>query len=380
MLLNKVLTSISDTYNFTGKPSVIFLNTGDVLNGKFLHNDFTETELLPGQAKKSIKFNDLLYSEIRPVNRHFALVKVNDCDNYVVSTKLMVLRLINSNYSMDYIYQFLSSPRVIDDLQTMAESRSGTFPQITFTELGSIEIPNISLTEQQHIVNILGSIDDKIENLELENKNIVSLSKKIFLTLYNDTRVFNQTKLGSIVSKSNTGADAIQKAPIVDYDTGVKCVRVGDFSNDRNILEWGFCKINKLNYKQYKLCKNDILVTRTATLGLNKFIDEDIDAVYNNGIIRLRINEEKAIPRFIYNVINTNDFYGYISGIEGGSSTRPNMKINYLLDYKFLLPPIKIQKIFDDKYSVLRNKILTNNEKIQHLEKLKQLYLKKFFG
>lgn len=153
MLLNKVLTSISDTYNFTGKPSVIFLNTSDVLNGKFLHNDFTETELLPGQAKKSIKFNDLLYSEIRPVNRHFALVKVNDCDSYVVSTKLMVLRLINSNYSMDYIYQLLSSPRVIDDLQTMAESRSGTFPQITFTELGSIEIPNISLTEQQHIVN-----------------------------------------------------------------------------------------------------------------------------------------------------------------------------------------------------------------------------------
>lgn len=153
MLIKNILESISDTYDFTNKDQIIFLNTGDVSEGKILHQNFTDKTYLPGQAKKSIKNNDLLYSEIRPINRHYALVNVKDPDNYVVSTKLMVLRKKNDNYNMNYIYQFLISNKVINDLQTMAESRSGTFPQITYEILSTIDVPDISLPEQQHIVN-----------------------------------------------------------------------------------------------------------------------------------------------------------------------------------------------------------------------------------
>ena len=154
MLIKNILTSVSDTYNFNGKDEVIFLNTGDISEGKMLHNNFTNISVLPGQAKKSIKNNDLLYSEIRPINRHYALVKVNHPENYVVSTKLMVLRKKNDNYDMNYLYQFLISDKVVNDLQSMAESRSGTFPQITYEILSTLDIPDISLQKQQHIVNI----------------------------------------------------------------------------------------------------------------------------------------------------------------------------------------------------------------------------------
>ena len=71
------------------------------------------------------------------------------------------------------------------------------------------------------------------------------------------------------VSDANTGADAIKKAPIVDYDTGIKCVRVGDMTNSRRIDEWGFANVNEENFDKYQLKKEDIIVTRTATLGLN---------------------------------------------------------------------------------------------------------------
>ena len=140
MLIKHVLSSISDSFNFNNKSEVVFLNTGDILEGKFLHSNFSNVKTLPGQAKKSIKKNDILYSEIRPINKHFALVNFDDSSSYVVSTKLMVLRNISEIYDTNFIYQYLTSDKVIQDLQTIAESRSGTFPQITFEQLSNINL------------------------------------------------------------------------------------------------------------------------------------------------------------------------------------------------------------------------------------------------
>lgn len=153
MQLKYVLKSISDTYDFKKNSSVVFLNTGDVLSGKILHDNYSNANYLPGQAKKSIQNNDILFSEIRPANQRFALVNVEKPEDYVVSTKLMVLRCFNNEYSTEYVYRYLTQPAILNQLQTLAESRSGTFPQITFSEIEMLDIPELSLEEQCHIVD-----------------------------------------------------------------------------------------------------------------------------------------------------------------------------------------------------------------------------------
>lgn len=153
MQLKYVLRSISDTYNFKKNSNVIFLNTGDVLSGKILHKTYTNASFLPGQAKKAIQNHDILFSEIRPANQRFALVNVENPEDYVVSTKLMVLRCFNYKYSTEYVYDFLTQPTILNRLQTFAESRSGTFPQITFSEIEMLDIPELTLEQQQHIVD-----------------------------------------------------------------------------------------------------------------------------------------------------------------------------------------------------------------------------------
>ena len=158
MQLKYILKSISDTYNFKNNSNVIFLNTGDILSGKILHKNYSDAKFLPGQAKKSIQNNDILFSEIRPANQRFALVNVKNPNDYVVSTKLMVLRCFNPNYSIKYVYNFLTQPTILNQLQTLAESRSGTFPQITFSEIETLEIPDLSLEQQSHIVDIRRNI------------------------------------------------------------------------------------------------------------------------------------------------------------------------------------------------------------------------------
>ena len=42
------------------------------------------------------------------------------------------------------------------------------------------------------------------------------------------------------VTKANTGLDAIKRAPIVDVDTGLKCIRIQDISQNKGYEDWGF--------------------------------------------------------------------------------------------------------------------------------------------
>jgi len=128
--------TISETFPLKEREEVIFLNTGDIQNGKFLHASYTPAKELPGQAKKSIKRGDILFSEIRPENHRHAYVSF-DSPDYVVSTKLMVLRKTSGLDSV-FTYFFMRQKSSIDHLQMMADSRSGTFPQITYSTLNTL--------------------------------------------------------------------------------------------------------------------------------------------------------------------------------------------------------------------------------------------------
>lgn len=135
-ILGDLCDSVSVTKK-TDKEKLVFLNTGDIVNGLFIHSNYTAVSEMPGQAKKSIQYGDILYSEIRPINRHFAYVNFNAID-FVVSTKLMVLRSVPAIRRR--IYHYLTLQDTIDKLQLEAESRSGTFPQIRFENIKSLKI------------------------------------------------------------------------------------------------------------------------------------------------------------------------------------------------------------------------------------------------
>ncbi len=131
--IGEIIESYSKSHTFD-KKKLIFLNTSDVLEGKILLHDYSEVEKMPGQAKKKIDNGDILFSEIRPANKRFAFVREDHPEDFVVSTKLMVLRTKKNEYSYNNlkVYFYLTQQDVLDDLQKQADGSSGTFPQITF--------------------------------------------------------------------------------------------------------------------------------------------------------------------------------------------------------------------------------------------------------
>lgn len=179
--LGKLCDSISKKHKFN-KDELIFLNTGDVENGMILHNNYSEVSQMPGQAKKSIAINDILYSEIRPINKHFAYVNFV-ADDYVVSTKLMVLRA--KGLSPRRLYQFLTMPDTLKELQVEAESRSGTFPQIRFDNIQQLEMIVASEQVEKEYSERLNTIYSMIDTNNSENKRLLALRDTLLPKLMN---------------------------------------------------------------------------------------------------------------------------------------------------------------------------------------------------
>ena len=170
-MLSDLCKSISVTHKFD-TDKLIFLNTGDIEDGRFLHENYMAVSEMPGQAKKSIALGDILFSEIRPTNRHFAYVNFPAKD-YVVSTKLMVIRA--TSLDSRRLYHFLTSHDVLMELQMQAESRSGTFPQIRFDNVSKLPILIADDKTEAAFTNLLHTVYAQIEHNNLENGKLCAL-------------------------------------------------------------------------------------------------------------------------------------------------------------------------------------------------------------
>ena len=178
MPVGEVCSSISDTYR-EKKNMVTLINTSDVLEGRVLNHERVPNSNLKGQFKKTFQRDDILYSEIRPQNRRFAYVDFSPID-YIASTKLMVIRAKKDVVSPKYLYYFLKNSSTVAELQLLAETRSGTFPQITFSEVANLTIPVPSLAVQEVIVQTMQCLEDKITCNEQINDNLLAQAQTLY--------------------------------------------------------------------------------------------------------------------------------------------------------------------------------------------------------
>ncbi len=183
--LGDISRNISRRFDFNAYPNVVFINTGDVLNNKFLHCDISNIKDLPGQAKKAIKKGDILYSEIRPGNGRYLFVD-KDLDNYVVSTKFMVIEPNINVVLPEFLFLLLISNETTEYFKMIAESRSGTFPQITFDSVSSLSLNIPDKETQQKILDIITPLDDKIELNTQINQTLEQTAQALFKSWFVD--------------------------------------------------------------------------------------------------------------------------------------------------------------------------------------------------
>lgn len=244
-----VCSTVSETYK--GKADrVTLINTSDVLEGQVLNHDRVPNVNLRGQFKKTFQQDDILYSEIRPKNKRFAYIDFCPTD-YIASTKLMVLRANRTKVLPKYLYYFLKNDVTIAELQMLAETRSGTFPQITFTELANLSIPVPPIADQETIIDILECIDNKIGCNRDINDNLEQQAQLYFQNLFVENADPEWTKgtisdLGTVVG----GSTPSKSKPEYYTSDGIAWITPKDLSiNKAKFVSHGENDITELGLK-----------------------------------------------------------------------------------------------------------------------------------
>lgn len=304
-----------------------------------------------------------------------AIALLEDYEEGLVSNVYTVFEVIDTEKLLpEYLMLWFSRPEF--DRYARFKSHGSVREVMDWEEMCKVELPVPDIEKQRKIVKAYKTITDRIALKQKINDNLATQA----LTLFSDfvshrSKKLEQRKLGDVIASANTGGDAIQKVPIVDYDTGIKCARVGDITNAREYASWAFCNASKSVYDNYKLQAGDILVTRTATLGITQYIAKDISAVYNNGLIRLKVDDTNALSLYIYWAMKTSDFLNYINQMNSATSVRPNMKIDYLLNYQLSIPSIEEQTQFTNAVEPLMKAISLNNDEILKLSEFQAIIL-----
>lgn len=367
--LGVLIESVSETFKFNEKP-VVFLNTSDILADKFLHADLSDPKTLPGQAKKRIKKGDLLFSEIRPANKRYALVGF-EADNYVVSTKLMVLRS-KGNIDPTYLKLFLTSKETLDYLQMIAEDRSGTFPQITFDILDQIDLIVPSLKEQKTIALVLSSLDDKIDLLHRQNTTLERMAETLFRQwiVENAQEDWEEKPLSSIANFLN--GLACQKIPPTDAINKLPVLKIKELSSGiSENSDWATSNVKP----EYIVENGDVVFAWSASLMVKVW--DGKKCVLNQHLFKVTSQE---FPKWFYLHWCKYHLDEFISISSSHATTMGHIKRGDLDAAMVKVPHPEVLCEMTKQMAPLLEKQIANAKQIKILEKLRDNLLPKLMS
>ena len=400
--LGDVCKTISDTYRGDAN-EVVLVNTSDVLEGKCLNHQKSPNKDLKGQFKKTFQRDDILYSEIRPANKRYAYIDFDGTD-YIASTKLMVIRH-EENIIPQFLFYIITSQAVIDELQMLAESRSGTFPQITFSELANLRIELPPLSEQAKIVRFLKSLDDKIEVnrrindnfrsaflvvmlilllTSLRNDNLGQQAQALFKSWFIDfdpfkDGEFEETELGFIpkdwkVVSLSAIADyinglAMQKYRPTDGESGLPVLKIKELGQGRTDDSSELCSPSLIGSK-YIIDDGDIIFSWSGTLMVKVWCGGKCGLNQHLFVVK-----PKEYPKWFAYQWTKHHLDNFIHIAKDKAVTMGHIKRGELDKAKIVVPDETNMATIDLMMKPLHNQIISNMKESRRLANLRDTLL-----
>lgn len=382
--IGDLCNTISETYRGNDE-EVILVNTSDVLDGKILNHKRVKNEKLKGQFKKTFLPDDILYSEIRPANRRFAYVDVQDTSLYIASTKLMVLRCNTDIIIPKFLFAILTSQTMIDELQLRAESRSGTFPQITFgAELAPIKVNIPDKETQLKIVSVLESFQQKLETNNKINRNLSEQAQALYKSWFVDLDPFEGERpadwqdgtVDDLASEVVCGKTPSTKKEEY-YGNDVPFVTIPDMHGCVYTVHTGrsLSELGAESQSKKTLPKNSICISCIGTAGLVTLLPVPSQT---NQQINSIIPKNNYSPYYIYLLMST--MGETINKLGQAGSTIVNLNKTQFGKMEVLIPSIKTMSDFDEIVEPIFSAILSNQIENKKLANLRDILLPKLMS
>ena len=280
---------------------------------------------------------------------HLTYIKY-DKIQYINGTHTLAI-LNNRNNNLKYLFYYLQSSKIKKQLQTLL--LGSTVFQISKKDLENFELQSIhNESEQRHIVDIIGSLDDKIEN---NNKIINKLWQELQL-IHTDFKSKNELVEKNILELSD-----------IKYGKGIptsEILKDGLYSvyGSNGIIGY----LNNYTFKEHKIA----ISCRGNSSGIIHLTDENSTVTSNSLVLDFK-NFDYTYYFFLEFMYK--GLYEYKTGSAQPQITIDNLKILNL----------QVPKNINDYIKNINDSVeytFCLKKENQKLFLLKQFYLKKFFG
>ena len=157
-----------------------YLDTGNITENQIdTLQIFQKGEKLPSRAKRKVEKGTIIYSTVRPNQKHFGYFDTYSND-LVVSTGFATLDVIDPRVNSKYLYYLLTQNSVISQLQSIGENSTSSYPSIRPEDIGNLSFMFPDIDIQNKIANILSAIDDKIQINNQINQELEAMSKTLY--------------------------------------------------------------------------------------------------------------------------------------------------------------------------------------------------------
>lgn len=360
--------------------TIKYLDTGSITCGKI--DSFQDIPLneAPSRAKRLVKEGSIVYSTVRPIQRHYGYIK-NPPENLVVSTGFSVIETKHDLADSSFIYNLLVSKDVVELFDTIAEGSTSAYPSLKPADIENLDILLPPLPEQKAIAGVLSSLDDKIDLLHRQNKTLEAMAEALFRQWFVEEADggWEERDLDSLLEfvVDNRG----KTAPLAEI--GIPLIATNCIKNN-NI----FPVYEKVRYVSDDTYNNwfrshpmpgDIIFVNKGTPGCVNMVPNPIDFCIAQDMIALRVDKKFISNYYLFLYLRSVDVQSQILNSSVGT-TIPHLKKTDLLKFSIPVPPSSKLKDFDKIVSPIFIKMNSNYLQIRTLEKLRDTLLPKLMS
>ena len=319
------------------------------------------TQLLPK--------NTVLFSSRAPIG-YVAIAENAVCTNQGFKSVIP-----NEDTDPIFLYYLLKYNK--DKIESMG---SGT----TFKEVSGNTMKNIVVSVpqdkqvQEKIASVLDAIDEKIEENERINNNLLEQA----LTLY-------ATHFSSVDKNGCIGDYCAVKSGFAFKSSwwtnnGVKVIKIGSINQDNlNLLECSYVDEDKADKaKDFVVKAGDLLIAMTgATIGKFSMVPYSSEVLLVNqrvGKFFLGNHPVKKLP-FIYCTLKQPEVYNEVVN-RGQGSAQPNISASDIMSIRCVIPSQDVINDFNDAAQPLFDLIISNQRENQQLSELRNTLLPKLMS
>lgn len=374
---------------------VNYLDTGNITNNRIDSIQYIDVgnDKLPGRARRKVKKDSIIYSTVRPNQRHFGIIKTQP-ENFLVSTGFAVIDVDAGMLDADFLYYLLTQPTLVEALHAIAEQSTSAYPSIKPSDIEDLEIEVPDLDTQKRIADILGSLDGKIaQNAEI-NENLQQQAQALFKKWFidnPDAALWQEGTFSDLIEKTISG-DWGKDKPSGNNTEMVYCIRGADIPEVRagNKGKMPIRYILPKNFASKQLVNGDIVVeisggSPTQSTGRAAAISSSLLARYDKGMVCTNfckaLKPITGYSMYVYHYWQYLYDRGVFFSYENGTTGIKNLDISGFIETEpIFIAPAELVKKFDTFCQSVFSKVYANGLESEQLALVRDTLLPKLMS